>query len=192
MLRYLKEYGKYVEISGYTRIAFDKEESFLKTTRKTKQNIDIQFFDAQLIATQEHLYFAVLNALQAFKTQTNRSKNSAMETILYASAQRQIQKAIELLGINPETKSMALVIIGEDPRQIEAALKLVTKSIGSEPDPKVLEITKAKETKIKKAFQISNEEIKILDIQTKESNNQLSHRTRCPVGDSTVTKAFFL
>ena len=124
MLQYLKEYGKYVEITGYQNIEFDKAEAFLKANRKqTQQNVDIQFFDAELIATQEHLYFAVLNALQAFKNKTNLSKSPAMETMLYASAQRQIQKAIERCGIKPQTKNMAVVIIGDDPKQIENALE---------------------------------------------------------------------
>ena len=164
MLQYIKEYGKYVEITGYQGVAFDKAEAFLKANRKqTRQNVDIQFFDAQLIASQEHLYFAVLNALQAFKNKTNLSKSPAMETILYASAQRQIQRAIERCGIKPQTKSMALIIIGEDPKQIQNALQAVTKSVGSEPDESVLEMAKNKEAKIKKAFEITDEELKTLE-----------------------------
>jgi tRNA threonylcarbamoyladenosine modification (KEOPS) complex Cgi121 subunit len=163
MLQYIKEYGKYVEITGYQGIMFEKAETFLKANRKqTKQNVDIQFFDAELIATQEHLCFAVLNALKAFENKTNLSKSPAMETMLYASAQRQIQKAIELGGIKPKTKSMALIIISDDPKQIENTLEAVTKSVGSEPDGAVLEMTKNKEAKIKKAFEITEEEIKIL------------------------------
>jgi tRNA threonylcarbamoyladenosine modification (KEOPS) complex Cgi121 subunit len=165
MLQYIKEYDKYVEITGYQNIVFDKAEAFLKTNRKqTKQNVDIQIFDAELIATQEHLYFAVLNALQAFKNKTNLSKSPAMETILYASAQRQIQRAIERCGIKPQTKNMALIIMGDDPKQIKNALDTVTKSVGSEPDGSVLEMTKIKEAKIRKVFEISNEELKILEI----------------------------
>lgn len=164
MLQYIKEYGKYVETTGYNNIAFDKTEAFLKANRKqTQQNVDIQFFDAELIATQEHLYFAVLNALQAFKNKTNLSKSPAMETILYTSAQRQIQKAIERCGIKPQTKSMAVVIIGEDPKQIQNALQTVTKSVGTEPDASVLEMTKNKEAKIRKAFEITDAELKILE-----------------------------
>ena len=164
MLQYIKEYGKYVETTGYQGIAFDAAEAFLKANRKqTQQNVDIQFFDAQLIATQEHLYFATLNALQAFKNKTNLSKSPAMETILYASAQRQIQRAIERCGIKPQTKSMAVIIIGEDPKQIQNALQAVTKSAGTEPDASVLEMTKNKETKIKKAFEITDEELKTLE-----------------------------
>ena len=79
MLRYMKEFGQYVEITGYRNVTFDKVEAFLKTNRKqTQQNVNVQFFDAQIIATQEHLYFAVLNALQAFKNKTNHSKSPAM------------------------------------------------------------------------------------------------------------------
>lgn len=164
MLQHIEEFGKYVEITGYKNIAFDKAEAFLKANRKqTRQNIDIQFFDADLIATQEHLYFAVLNALQAFKNKTNLSKTPAMETILYASAQRQIQKAIERCGIKTQTKSMAMIIIGDDPKQIENALEEVTKSVGSDPDAAVLEMTKNKETKIKKAFEITDQELKTVE-----------------------------
>lgn len=163
MLQYLKEYGKYVEITGYQNIEFNKSEVFLKANRKTKQNVDIQFFDAELIATQEHLYFAVLNALQAFKNKTNLSKSPAMETMLFASAQRQIQKAIIRTGIKPETQNMAIVIVGDDPEQIETAVKALTKSMGREPDESVLDLTNIKEAKIKEAFEITEEELKVLE-----------------------------
>jgi tRNA threonylcarbamoyladenosine modification (KEOPS) complex Cgi121 subunit len=169
MLQYIKDFGKYVEITGYKKITFKAAEDFLKANRKlTSQNLDVQFFDADLIATQEHLYFAVLNALQAFQNKTNHSKSPAMETILYASAQRQIQKAIERLGIKPETKNMALIIVGEDPKQIETSLEAVTKSVGSNPDENVLEISKAKEAKIKKAYEITQQELKTIETRSQK------------------------
>jgi tRNA threonylcarbamoyladenosine modification (KEOPS) complex Cgi121 subunit len=164
MLQYLREYGKYLKITGYHDIDFDKAEIFLKTKRKeTQQNIDIQFFEADLIATQEHLYFAVLNALQAFKNKANLSKSIAMEIMLYASAQRQIQKAIIRAGIQPQTHNLAIAIVGDNPKQIETTLEAVTESIGTEPDERVLDLTKNKETKIKKIFEITEEELKILE-----------------------------
>ena len=170
MLQYLKEYGQYIEITGYRGIAFDRAEAFLKANRKQiEQNLNIQFFDADLIATQEHLYFAVLNALQAFKNKTNHSKSSAMETLLYASAQRQIQKAIGCCGIKPKTKNMAVAIIGDDPGQIRNAVKAISECVSSEPDETVLDLTKSKETRIKKAFEITQEE---LETQKKESKER--------------------
>jgi KEOPS complex subunit Cgi121 len=179
MLQYLREYGKYLEITGYRDIEFDKAELFLKTNRKqTCKNLDIQFFDAELISTQEHLYFAVLNALQAFSNKTNLSKSPAMETMLYASAQRQIQKAITRTGIKPQSHKMALVIISDDPKQIETALEALTESLGTKQDESVLDLTKNKKAKIKKAFGIPDEELKIFKKinQTKAITNLVIER----------------
>jgi tRNA threonylcarbamoyladenosine modification (KEOPS) complex Cgi121 subunit len=160
MLRYIKEYKKYVDITGYQDVTFDKAESFLKANRKqSQQDVSIQFFDAELIATQEHLYFAVLNTLETFKNKTNVSKSQAMETMLYASAQRQIQKAIDRCGIKPQTTKMAVILIGEDPGEMKFELEEITRNVGAEPDVSVLEMTKDKEEKIIKAFEITEEEL---------------------------------
>jgi KEOPS complex subunit Cgi121 len=160
MLHCLKEYGKWMEITGYSNISFTKAEEFLKANRKEiKRTIDMQFFDAELIATQEHLYFAALNALEAFQNKTNISKSPAMETMLYASAQRQIQKAIQRCGIKPETKNMAVLIIGKKQTPIQSVLEAISEYIGMEPDEKVLEMSKTKEKKIIKTFQITDEEL---------------------------------
>ena len=115
MQYYLKEYDKHVEITGFKNISFTLAEAFLNKDRKIQNhNIEVQFFDADLIATEQHLYFAVLNALEAFKNNSNLSKSLAMETMLYASAQRQIQKAISKSGIKPESTNIAAVIISQD------------------------------------------------------------------------------
>ena len=161
MLYHLKEYGKYAEITGYRNIKFARAEAFLKANRKeTQETVDVQFFDARLIATQEHLYFAALNALQAFQNKTHISKSLAMETMLYASAQRQIQKAIQHCGIKSETTSMAVIIIGEDPTQLKTMLEAISTYVGVEPDEKVLEISNFKEHEIIEAFQITDQELK--------------------------------
>lgn len=158
MLRHLQEYGKNVEITGYRNVGFAVAEDFLKSKRGALGQVDVQFFDADLIATKEHLFFAVLNALQAFKTKTNLSKSLAMETMLYASAKRQIQRAIVQCGIKPETTKIATVIISQDAAQIKVAVDGLTAIFGSEPDESVLELSAAKEKRIKEAFGISNEE----------------------------------
>ncbi len=161
MLYHLKEYSKYAEITGYRNIKFAAAEEFLKANRReTQENVDLQFFDAQLIATQQHLYFAALNALQAFRNKTNISKSLAMETMLYASAQRQIQKAVQRCGIKPQTTAMAVIIIGVHPTKIKTMRDAVTAQVGIEPDEKVLEISKFKEQKIIETFQITEEELK--------------------------------
>lgn len=139
---------------------FAKAEEFLKANRKQiQENVDLQFFDAELIATKEHLYFAILNALQAFQNKTNISKSLAMEALLYASAQRQIQRAIQRCGIKPETTSMAVIIIGQYPTQLKTMLGAISTCVGVEPDETVLEISSFKEHKIMETFQITDQEL---------------------------------
>ncbi len=159
-MRYqLEEYSKTVEITGYRGITFAKAEAYLKLHRKQDAVLEIQFFDAQLIATAQHLWFAVLNALQAFKGKTNLSKTPAMETMLYASAQRQIQRAIDRCGIKPQTTNLAVVIIGDSPSQVQTQLQQVTDFLGLDADRNVLEMTESKAEKIAKTFRIAKEEV---------------------------------
>lgn len=160
MLHYIEEYSTYLEIAGYRNISFSEADAFLKANRKkTQQHVEIQFFDAEFVATSEHLYFAVLNALQAFRQKINISKSVAMETLLYASAKSQIQKSIALLGIKPNTKNIAITIMSADPKQIGTMLNELTSRIGRKADDTVLQMSKHKTESIKKAFSITDQEV---------------------------------
>ena len=157
------EYGKYLVISGFKDIRFVDAEACLKENRiQIKPNSEMQVFDADLIATDQHLYFAVINALQAFHGKTNLSKTIAMETMLYASAQRQIKQAINCLGIKPQTTNMAVVILSENPKETEEMLKSIKAGVGAMLDEKVLEMTEIKERRIRHTFQITDEELETL------------------------------
>ena len=163
MRKYIEEYGKYVEITGFRNVKIDDAEAWVKTAQTDKhQGAAVQFFDADLVATWEHLYFAVVNALTAFATQRNISRNLAMETMLYASAQRQIRKAIRFIGVKCGIANVAVAIIGEKPAQVQAALSAVQKRFGKEPDESVLEMSGSKVKRVRGAFRISDEEVKAL------------------------------
>ena len=82
-----------------------------------------------------------------------------METILYASAQRQIRKATELAGIKTTTVEVAVLVIGDKKENVDSALSTVQKSLDAQRDDKVLRITKEKMTAIKKTFRISDLEL---------------------------------
>lgn len=161
MLRYIEESEMYVEITGFKHVKINDIEKFFETIRKEKPpNVEIQFFDAKLVATWQHLYFAVLNALTAFKNRENISKSLAMETMIYASAQHQIRKAMELLGVKLTTSEMAMLIIGEKPETIKSALSTVSKHVNGQCDERILELSKEKATLIQKTFGISDVELK--------------------------------
>ena len=164
MLKYIEEASKYVELTGFRNVSVKDVENFVKAAREaTLQKASIQFFDADLVATWQHLYFAVLNALVAFKNERNISKSLAMEVMLYASAQRQIRKALQLIGVKHDSVNVAVVIIGVNPDSVRAAVSAVSKRVGVEPDETVLELTREKTQLISKAFGISTEELEAVD-----------------------------
>jgi KEOPS complex subunit Cgi121 len=161
LLKHIKEFEKYALMSGFKNAKIANLEAFLKATRKeNKPDTQTQFFNAQLIASWEHLYFAALYALTAFKDGESISRNLAIEAMLYASAQRQITKAMELIGIKPDSRRVAVLIVGENPESLQSALATVAKNAGAQPDDAVLKLTREKMACIRKAFGISNQELK--------------------------------
>ena len=157
------EYGKHLVITGFSGVRFADADVYLKENREqNKPKSEIQFFDADLVATHQHLYFAVLNALQAFQGKTNLSKTVAMETMLYASAQRQIKRAIQCLGIKPQTTRMAVIILSQSPNETEEILESIKTVTGAVVDEKVLEMTEVKEVRICQVFQITDDELQTL------------------------------
>ncbi len=160
MRRTIEECNRTVEITGFCGVPFARVDAFLKANRKQAPNgVEVQFFDAELIATDEHIYFAALNALQAFQNGTNISKTIAVETMLYSAAKRQIQKAISQIGVKPDSENMAAVIVGNSEGQVQAALQELTAYLGAEPDDSVLDLTPEKVEKIRAAFQIGDKEL---------------------------------
>jgi KEOPS complex subunit Cgi121 len=160
LLKHIKKFEKHVAIAGFRNIEIKDIEEFFKIIRKEKpSNVEIQFFDAQFVATWQHLYFAAVNALTAFKNKENISKNLAMESLLYASAQRQIRKAVKLLGVKPNSYEIAVLIIGEKPESARSGLSMVSKQVEAKRDDAVLELSKEKAAVIQEIFGISNVEL---------------------------------
>lgn len=161
MLKPIAEFGKQAGITGFRDVEIKDIDTFLRVINEGKPpDTEIQVFNAGRIATWAHLYFAVLNALTAFKNRRNMSRTLAMETMLYASAQGQIRKATEILGVKPGQASIAVLVIGEEPETVDAALSSISKQIKGREDEMVLDITKEKAADIKKTFDISEVQLK--------------------------------
>jgi len=159
LLKPIEEYARHAEITAF-KTKIGNIDQFLKTVSSKKPpDTEIQFFDADLVATWQHLYFAALNALTAFKNNENKSRTIAMETMLYASAQRQIQKATTLMGIKPTTNQVAVLIIGKNAEETISALTTVSKLIGVKRDDAILELSNEKMAFIQTAFGISDIEL---------------------------------
>lgn len=160
MLKFIQEFRKYCEIVGFKNVKMNNTEGFLKVINREKPlNVEVQFFDADLVATWQHLYFSVLNAMTAFRNRENISKSLAMETLLYASARRQIREATQLVGIKPTSSNIAVLIVEGKPEAVKSALAKISTSIGGQPDDIVLGLSEEKIERIGRAFEISEAEL---------------------------------
>lgn len=160
MIKKVEDFEKYIAIAGFKNVKIEDVDGFFRLVRKRVEDAPVQFFDATLIAGWEHLYFAALNALNAFKNKQNISNSLAVEALLFASAQRQIKKSVELLGVKPESSQVAVLIIAETQKKATAALDIISKIISGERDDSVLELADEKLEGIKRLFNISDLELK--------------------------------
>ncbi len=145
-----------ITILGFRNVKIENINAFFEPFRREKVGAFVQFFDAKRVASPQHLYFAALNALNAFEKKTNISNSLAVESLLYASAQRQITKAVEMLGIKQSTSEVAVLVMAENRRENANCSKIVTDFIPGERDDSILELTDKKIKPIKKLFRISD------------------------------------
>ena len=160
MIQKLQDFNMYVAVAGFKNTKIGSVDEFFNTVRDKTHNVDaVQFFDAQRVASWQHLYFAAINALTAFTNRTNICNNLAMETLLYASAQRQIKKATQTIGIKSDTRNIAVLILAKNEKSAEDALGFVQKLAVAERDDSVLEVNGRKFVGIKRFFGISDMEL---------------------------------
>jgi KEOPS complex subunit Cgi121 len=79
-------------------------------TFSKKENLVIQAFNATAIYSKDHLVSATMHAHRAFKQGTNATNTLALEILLYAAGERQIEKAIKKIGIKKGKQKIAFVL----------------------------------------------------------------------------------
>ena len=158
-IKLVQGFDKYITIAGFRNVRIRDVNCLLNTTREKIKESYVQYFDAEVIAGWEHLFFAALNALKAFESKTNISKSLPLETLLFASAQRQITKAVELLGITRESSQVVALIIAESRQGAIETLENVSKLIPGERDDSVYEFSDEKSETVRNLFLISDLEL---------------------------------
>ncbi len=95
-------------------IVIDDTEKFLQGLKKIskEKNMVIQALDADKLAGEEHIRFAVKKAISSFEKGMNISKDLDKEILLYAAGTRQINRALRL-GVHKGKNHIALVVIGD-------------------------------------------------------------------------------
>jgi len=128
----LSEDGRFVVVSAFTVPPAMDPSLALKELRTTILSGEVQFFDGARIAGKEHLEIAAINALHAFKTGINISRSLAMETLLYASAQRQIAAAIVKVGVTGDSKTVGFVAFSETENDARMLEDRIAQFVGAE------------------------------------------------------------
>ena len=156
----LTEYGKYLGIAGLEAVEIADPESLLRRLSSETHGSTVQVVDARYVAGCRHLLFATLGAIHAFSVGSNISQTLAMEILLYVSGQRQIQRAIELVGVGKTSKNVGLVVVSESRPETMRTLSFAHKLIGGRRNPAVIDIrSAAKENLVKERFRIDKKEI---------------------------------
>lgn len=140
VLRKICSSDSFIHIIGLKDVNFGNIKELFDEIDKLKDDYFYQIFDANAIGGIEHLYFAAVNALKAFDQGLNISKRFSLEFLLYVSGQRQISKAIEMVGVKSETKEVALVIVATNKETASKASAALSKIIGGVGDDDVIEI----------------------------------------------------
>jgi len=166
MIKQVEGFDKYLSLSGFKNMKVSDVDVLVKQIRKRLPQFDVQFFDAALIAGPQHLYFAVLNALKAFKNNTNISKSLAVESLLYASAQRQISDAVNLIGIKTDTTRIAVAGITDTLSDAKDTVDEASHFINGDRDDSVIDFSDTKVMGVRSLFQISD-----IELASKTRNN---------------------
>jgi KEOPS complex subunit Cgi121 len=111
----------------------------LNELRSAIPGSEIQFFDGGRVAGKEHLEIAAINASHAFKSGFGISRSLAMETLLYASAQRQIDAAITRTGVTQDSKTVGFVAFSEDGEGARVLEDRISQIVGVELKEELLE-----------------------------------------------------
>ena len=103
-----------IEIAGFKAEIINIQET-LETIDKLRGNCCdeciIQLMDANGIAGRKHLLHGIVHSINAFKRGENLANGLGIEICIRLSAQRQISKALDILGLKKGKMNIAAVFI---------------------------------------------------------------------------------
>jgi tRNA threonylcarbamoyladenosine modification (KEOPS) complex Cgi121 subunit len=155
----VKDSRWFVAIGGFRVNVVKEARALVKMVSDAASPHPAQIVDAAKVAGRDHLFLAAVNAVKSTETGVAVSKNITVEALLYASAQDQITRALEMLGVTGKSTSVALMIFAPSKAEAEDAYRKAAAHLGEEDD-KVLELTEGKVASLKRTYGVSEEELK--------------------------------
>ncbi len=121
----------------------------------------IRLINPDLIAAPIHLISAAQNALNAWAGEYKIARSLDVEILVYASAQTQIGRALQLLGLHDDQASVGVIMVSEDGKSLEEALQTLLSMVGPEcPTP--FAASESRLRRVAEAFGVSETEMSTL------------------------------
>lgn len=97
-------------------VFIDDLEEFLRKLKAAgkEKNMVLQAFDADKLAGEKHLLFAIEKAISSFERGANIAGELSKEIMLYVAGTRQINRAMRI-GVHAGWNNIAIVAIGDAP-----------------------------------------------------------------------------
>jgi len=143
--------GYNIQIAGF-KSNINNFGNLMKKINEISEEGTVQLLNADGIAGYEHILHATVHAIKAFERNENIAKDLGLEICVRASAQRQISKAISILGIKEGEMNICAVCVDCNQKimdKLETILKNRDDNV-LKPDKNIL----------KKIYSVSSEEIK--------------------------------
>ena len=80
-------------------------------TRAKASDAEILMMDGDMVFGKDHVQSALLHAVKATAEGRNSSESLAMETLLYASGERQLSSAIRKMAVGDATVSVVVAVL---------------------------------------------------------------------------------
>jgi KEOPS complex subunit Cgi121 len=139
-----------IQISGF-KSNINNFGNLIMDINKISNNCTVQLLNADGIAGYEHILHATVHAIKAFERGENIAKDLGLEICVRASAQRQISKALSILGIKEGEMNICAVAV-DCSENITDKLEIVL-------DKRDDDVLKPDEVLLKDIYNISDAEI---------------------------------
>ena len=170
-----KEFVALAELHNSNNL--NQEELIKLATSMSNKSLTVQLLNGQLIAGESHLLSAVQNAVNSREGDYMLSRSLDVEIVVYASAQKQIGKALDALGVFDGLESIAVVAVSSDRSTLEESVSKLIGTIGNE----VLPPFKPSEDRIRRImqhYQIEDKEIDAIS-ESNDIESRLAALSRC-------------
>jgi tRNA threonylcarbamoyladenosine modification (KEOPS) complex Cgi121 subunit len=154
-----------------------QQELVQLATSLSVNSLTVQFLNALLIADEVHLLSAAQNAINAQHGDYMLSRSLDVEIIVFASTQRQIGRALDILGVYDGIDNVAVVVVGPDSTPVKNAVGRIIKQVGAEVVPP-FKATRNRLDQIKHHYQITDKEIDAIE-ESEATESRMSALARC-------------